>query len=78
MKSMTNEQMAKNTGEVASTSKVTGLLYTLMRDHIPPGIIEKIVTELEQGCDVLQFTNGYLANYAILLDERLHGNIEIE
>src|SRR5574343_547493 len=49
-----------------------GFFYDLIRDHLPVGVVEKLVQEAERlsGQDV-HFTNQYLANYAGELRNRL-------
>jgi hypothetical protein len=57
-------------GNVVSQNKVACLLYLLMRDHLPAGIIEKVAKEAE-ACEMTEFSNGWLAEYAIYIAERL-------
>jgi hypothetical protein len=47
-----------------SDDPLVSLLYSLMRDHVQPGVIEKLVTEVEKGEIHTVYTNGYLAQYA--------------
>jgi hypothetical protein len=58
-------------GSVQIESKLVSFLYELMRDHVPPGIVEQLV----QGAAVadVQYTNGWLALYAQNLAGRLTG-----
>jgi len=48
-------------------SRLVAFLYELMRDHVPPGVIEKIVStdeaKYEDGTSVL-LTNRHLGAYA--------------
>jgi hypothetical protein len=52
-------------GTVSSTNPMVSFLYELMRGHVPPGVVEQIMAnmEVERGKEVV-FTNGWLANYA--------------
>lgn len=46
-----------------SSDWLTGMLYTLMRDVVPPGEMERIVKDMEEedrSGDTV-FSNGYLA-----------------
>jgi len=55
-------------------SRLTAFLYQIMRDHVPPGVIEKIVSadeeDFEDGTDVL-LSNYHLGAYADELADRL-------
>lgn len=55
-------------------TKLTSLLYELLRDHVHPGDVERIVAHDEKyvvkGMNVT-LSNGYLAEYAKELAERL-------
>ena len=62
---MTNEQFREMTGSVTSDHPLVCLLYEIMRDHVPVGVVEQMVANLEKfhGHD-LKFTNGWLAQHA--------------
>lgn len=66
---MENDKMRELTGSVTGGS-LSAFFYTLLRDHLPAGIVEKIVDQVEDRKEV-QFTNGYIANYAKLIVSRL-------
>lgn len=57
-------------GTVAVDSKLVSFLYELMRDHVTPGTIEKVLIESEYESEVT-YCNGFLAEYAINIAERL-------
>jgi len=59
----------KRSGSVQINSKLVSLLYSLLRDYVQPGDMEKLVRECSDG-DVL-YTNGWLAKYAEDLANRL-------
>lgn len=59
-----------SSGRVVVKSRVVALLYTLMRDHLPPGTLEKIVRDADADIAV-SYTNGWLAEYAVNLARRL-------
>lgn len=61
--------LRKRSGDVRIKSKLVSFLYELMRDHLPPGEVEKLV-KASQDPDV-SYTNGYLAKYAKDLANRL-------
>ena len=64
-----NEELRAASGKVDSTDPLVSFLYELMRDHLPPGIAEKIVRNSRPV--PTHFTNGYLAEYAKYLAEKL-------
>ena len=56
-------------------NKLVTFLYLLMRDELPCGVVERIVQELENtGKDYFVLSNGYLADYAYEIAERLLKN----
>lgn len=64
-----NARMRKDSGEVTINSKLTSFLYELMRDHVQPGDLEKLVRDSQ--VESVQYTNGWLAKYAEDLANRL-------
>lgn len=54
---------------VHCTSALVSFLYDLMRDHLPAGTVERLVREAVPGTTT--YTNGWLANYASDLAQRL-------
>jgi hypothetical protein len=54
--------LAVHSGEESSDEPLVSFLYELMRDHIPVGIVEKVLLNSPPGRT--KFTNGYLAQYA--------------
>lgn len=66
-----NEELRQRSGEFNSDDPITSFLYTLMRDHCIPGIIEGIVRELEDSNGTAVFTNGWMAQYAEDLAKRI-------
>ena len=56
-----------------TNNRLVCLIYQLLRDEILPGIMEKIVTELENPeiKEIIK-SNGYLAEYAKEIVERLN------
>jgi hypothetical protein len=67
MKSQYIVEMRDRSGSVASEDPLVSFLYVLMRDVAPPGVIEELVGSRE----LTIFTNGWLANYAKDIAERL-------
>jgi hypothetical protein len=49
--------------QVRTTSRLVALLYSLLRDHVHPGAMEKIVKEDSAYYD-FTLSNEYLAGYA--------------
>jgi len=69
MKNKSLKRMRKASGHFKSKNKTVSLLYELMRDHIPPGIIEGIMENVsDKECF---YTNGWLAQYAEDIANRL-------
>jgi hypothetical protein len=56
-------------GDVETSDKLVSFLYDLMRDHLPPGTVERLV--LDAQTTPVKFTNGWLAEYAKDLATRL-------
>ena len=56
--------LRKNSGDVASSDPFVSFLYTLMRDHVTPGVVEQIALDMASGSKVVTYTNGFLARYA--------------
>lgn len=69
-----NSLLRERSGYVTYNDKLISFLYELMRDHIPPGVIEEICCNSINNCDTI-YTNGYLAKYAEDLATRLNGKI---
>ena len=63
-------EMRKVSGEVNSNSKLVVFIYLLGRDYLPLGAIEEIVHKLDYD-DSTEFSNGWLANYAKNVADRL-------
>ncbi len=74
--SSANGVLRMASGSVTDHRPLTAFLYELMRDHLPPGVVEGLVRRNEDiGPDnPALFTNGFLANYAQHLTERLEGD----
>lgn len=63
------KKLRNDSGNIQIKSKLVSFLYQLMRDHVPTGIIEKIVIDSDDP-DVT-YTNGWLAKYAENIANRL-------
>lgn len=50
---------------------LTAFLYTLMRDHVPAGVVEKLTQEGEKAPPPYAFSNAFLAQYATELARRI-------
>jgi hypothetical protein len=68
-------RLRKASGQVVSTGPLVSFLYELMRDHVPPGVVEGIMkqTETDEPNYETIFTNGWLARYAEDVAARLRG-----
>ena len=67
------DALRQRSGNVRLHNRLVSFLYDLMRDHLPPGVIEKLVQEATEP-DVT-YTNGWLALYAQDLAQRLQNPI---
>lgn len=58
----------ERSGKVVTDSLLVSFFYDLLRDHVLPGVLEKIVTSIEYVSDKGQIehtlSNGWLALYA--------------
>src|SRR5467141_1109397 len=71
------KELRIKSGDKATTSATVEFLYTLMRDYLPVGVIEKIIADQEwntydRDSEATAFTNGWLAEYAFNVTERLY------
>jgi hypothetical protein len=64
-----NSELRLRSGEININDRLTSFLYELMRDHLPLGVVEKLVCDSMES-DVA-YTNGWLAKYAEDLAKRL-------
>lgn len=66
-----NAGLRERSGEVAIMGdRLASFLYDLLRDHLPAGEVERLVREADPD---VQYTNGWLAEYARDLSRRLRG-----
>lgn len=63
----------ERSGSINIKSKLVGFLYDIMRDHIPPGVIEEILLQTDKfdNDENFEYSNGWLAQYAQDVAERL-------
>lgn len=66
-----NAELHRRSGEVVINSKLVGFLYTLLRDHLTPGVVEELVREVTAHDSSGSYCNGYLARYAEDVAKRL-------
>jgi hypothetical protein len=59
----------ERSGKFTSRNPLVSFLYELMRDHVPPGVVEGILDD--RGAIETTFTNGWLARYAQDVARRL-------
>lgn len=69
-----NRLLRLRSGEINIHSKLVSFLYDLIRDHLTPGTVEKLVRDAQES-DV-QYTNGWLAKYAEDLALRLEDKMD--
>lgn len=63
--------LRQRSGSVNSDDGLTAFLYVLMRDHLPPGVVESCVLEHVERGHKSQYCNGWLASYAKDLARRI-------
>ena len=74
---MSAAEMRKRSGEVDSFDPVVALLYVLLWDHLPSADLEDALQIVASDApERFEFTNGWLANYALDMRDRLAGKIE--
>jgi hypothetical protein len=69
-----NLHMQRASGGVQIRSVLVAVLYDLLRDHVQPGVLEKIIRDnIREGCgeQAVIYSNGWLANYADHLARRI-------
>lgn len=68
---LANDELRKASGAVTyDHDALTEFLYTLMRDHLPVGVVAEVVTDSGSTKPVV-YTNGWLAQYAHYLASKL-------
>jgi hypothetical protein len=66
-----NDEYRRHTGSVSCDDPVVALLYNLMRDHLPTGVIQTIIDDCLKHPGGYTFTDGHLARSAQLMADRL-------
>lgn len=67
-----NQEMHLRSGAIHNADPLVGLLYDLLRDHIQPGDLEKLVRNACTHADkIMVYSNGWLVRYAEDIVERL-------
>lgn len=61
--------MNERSGNIQYNNRLVGFIYDLMRDHVTPGVIEKVLGQQIES-DIV-YTNGWLAQYANDVANRL-------
>lgn len=69
------EALRIRSGSVRSPDRLTSFLYDLMRDHLTPGQVEKLLLDCPWDGEETIYTNGWLALYAQDVADRLTGKI---
>lgn len=75
-----DQELFERSGRVIGHNPLVSFLYDLMRDHLPPGVVERLVREATPGGSATPhghwattYTNGWLAEYAKDVATRLQG-----
>jgi hypothetical protein len=71
-----NPTIRERSDNVSSTNRFTLFFYLLMRDHLTPGRVESIMRDILKPGTIFDFSNGWLANYACDIVERLELKVE--
>jgi hypothetical protein len=70
--------LRSDSGDVDDDTPFVSLLYSLLRDYVQPGNIERVVYDIEEqyskGHRTTRYTNGWLAKYAQNIAERLRAS----
>jgi len=66
-----NKDLREKSGAVRSKDPLVCFLYLLMRDHVPAGVISKIANDSKTNTDGHIYTNGFIAEFAKYIAERL-------
>lgn len=66
-----NDRQRRASGTFSCADPQVSFLYQLLRDHVTPGVMERIVREVELEPQPITYTNGWLAKYADHLAARL-------
>jgi hypothetical protein len=71
----TSERPGGYAQAVESDSRLMAFLYILMRDHLPPGVVEGIMVDHVEVAAGMQhmYSNDFLAAYAYEIEQRLQG-----
>jgi hypothetical protein len=67
--------LRERSGSITSNDPLTAFLYLLVRDHLPLGIVEKVMKEIGPDDLEMHFTNGWLAMWADDVAVRLQPKI---
>lgn len=65
-----NEGLRQRSDDVDTDSKLVSFLYSLIRDHLPAGVVEGLVREAEPH-KLVSLSNGWLGKYCEDLAKRL-------
>jgi len=72
-----NKLLRERSGEIDSDDDLAAIFYTFMIDgDISPGRLEEVVREhleVKNKAGTFQYSNGWVAQYAIDLSKRLRG-----
>lgn len=67
-----NAEMHNRSGQAHDSDALVSLFYDLLRDHIHPGDLEKLVrSACEHSSKTIVYSNGWLAEYARDMVKRL-------
>jgi hypothetical protein len=72
-----NAELRERSGSVNSKDLVVAFLYQILRDHLPAGTVEEIMQQhvlspqVEEGDGTSEYCNGYIAQYAQDIANRL-------
>lgn len=68
---MTNAEMRKESGDVTSSDPLVTFIYLMVRDNLPSGAVEKLVEDVKDHVQPVEYSNGWIASYAKSVADRL-------
>jgi hypothetical protein len=66
-----NKELLTASGNIKIKGRLEAFLYTLMRDELPVGAVQRLVDDACICDEECEYSNGYLAQYAYWLANKL-------
>jgi hypothetical protein len=68
-----DQQLTQAAGARQSDDRLASFLYSLMRDHVPAGVVQQCLRDSPAGDTT--YTNGFLFDYAEYVAGRLRADV---